>query len=87
MLIFLLASMIQSSGTQIPLSLQNVMFVHYINDTLQIGPVKKEVANIMHILVKCYRIEDKFSEDSRTWLIMYYLVIQGLEHARIILLR
>ena len=68
MLILLLAIMIESSRTFILHRPRNVtvhrMLVHYIDDILQTGHVKKEVANAFEVSVKCYRIKDKSNGDS-----------------------
>ena len=42
------------------------MLVLYTDDILQTGPVKKEVAHAVDILVKCYSIEGKSDEDPGT---------------------
>lgn len=41
--------------------------VHYIDDILQVGPFKVEVANAMDIFVNCYKIEEKSNENSVIW--------------------
>lgn len=50
------------------------MLAHYIDDILQIGPVKKEGVNTMAMKVKCYKTEDKSNEDSGTWHILCLVV-------------
>lgn len=66
MLILLLAIMIESSGNLVlhrPCNV-TVHMMHYIDDILQTGHVKKAVANAYEVSVKCYRIKCKSNGDS-----------------------